>query len=344
MPTQRNVGDMTAGLKGPAQISRATMTHWSGHKPRSLEIAIINNMPDAALRRTEEQFTNLLVAAAEDLDLRLTFYSLPAIPRAESGRQYVSAAYATFDDLWLDPPDAMVVTGTEPHEENLRDEPYWWGLTALIDWADVQAIPTMFSCLAAHAAVLHLDNVRREPVGRKCFGLFDHEIVAPDHPFMEGVGARMWLPHSRWNQVTESALAAAGYQILSRGDEAGVGFFSRQHDTCMLFCQGHPEYDGANLLREYRRDIRRFLSRTRPNYPDLPHSYFAESDLDVLAGFRRRALAGADEDLMVEFPLLLGGPHWDAWAPSSMQIFRNWLLQAALRARGCQRETRLLTS
>jgi len=42
----------------------------------------------------------------------------------------------------------------------------------LIDWAEGGTISTLFSCLAAHAAVLQLDNIVRRPLPKKLSGVF----------------------------------------------------------------------------------------------------------------------------------------------------------------------------
>ena len=61
--------------------------------------------------------------------------------------------------------DALIITGAEPRAEAICDEePYWPALTRLIDWAEIGTISTLFSCLAAHAAVLHLDGIKRRPL------------------------------------------------------------------------------------------------------------------------------------------------------------------------------------
>jgi homoserine O-succinyltransferase len=287
----------------------------------TLRVGLVNNMPDPALLRTEQQLRGLLEAAIPG-PFRISLYALPAIPRSDWGHRHIASSYTPIRELWRHPPDVLIVTGNEPKQRNLRDEPYWTAFADLIDWTQAHSIPAMFSCLAAHCAVLHFDAVPREPLERKCFGVFDHEL-ATDHGLTLGAGSRMWLPHSRWNQVTETALAAGGYEVLSRSDEAGVGFFTKGN---WLFCQGHPEYDGANLLREYRRDIRRFLRHERSTYPDPPRHYFNLRDSRLIAAFRDQALGERCEAIMANFPPALGpGPTWDSWYLGSVRIIRNWL-------------------
>jgi hypothetical protein len=55
-------------------------------------------MPDAALDATERQFRALLAAAADDIVVRLTLYTLPEVPRTEFGRRQVRR-YST-SRLW----------------------------------------------------------------------------------------------------------------------------------------------------------------------------------------------------------------------------------------------------
>jgi len=131
----------------------------AGH-PGCLEIGLVNSMPDAALEATERQFIELIDAAAQDIPVRLRFFSLPDVPRTARGQQHVSKSYLGIGDLWDGRLDALIVTGTEPRAPALSAEPYWPALAELIDWAEHNTISTIWSCLAAHAAVLQLDGVR----------------------------------------------------------------------------------------------------------------------------------------------------------------------------------------
>ena len=69
--------------------------------------------------------------------------------------------------LLADRLDGLIVTGTEPRAPLLQEEPYWPTLTKVVDWAEEHTVSTIWSCLAAHAAVLHLDSVQRRPLRKK---------------------------------------------------------------------------------------------------------------------------------------------------------------------------------
>src|SRR5438093_13212234 len=62
-----------------------------------LQIALINNMPDAALEDTELQFFDVLDAAASDLPVHLRLYSLPKIPRTAPGMEHLGNVYFGLD-------------------------------------------------------------------------------------------------------------------------------------------------------------------------------------------------------------------------------------------------------
>src|SRR5689334_16667431 len=96
-----------------------------------LDVALVNNMPDAALDATERQFRDLLRAAPDGVEVNLTLYTLPEVARTDFGRRQVSK-YASFGSLWGRHHDGLIVTGTEPHTADLQNEPYWSSLTRLL--------------------------------------------------------------------------------------------------------------------------------------------------------------------------------------------------------------------
>src|SRR5882757_9882918 len=181
--------------------------------PHAIVIGLLNNMPDAALEPTEGQFTALLDVAAGSHPVRLRHA-----------------------------PDALIVTGTEPRAASLSDEPYWAQFVETLNWAEAHTVSSIWSCLAAHAAVEVLDGVRRQRLQHKRFGVFEHSVLA-GHPLMRGVSAPLRMPHSRWNELPVAELRSAGYAILSSSPESGADLFVKQRRCLHLFFQGHPEYE-----------------------------------------------------------------------------------------------------
>jgi homoserine O-succinyltransferase len=132
------------------------------------------------------------------------------------------------------------------------------------------------------------------------------------------------VPHSRWNEAPPDALEEAGYQILTYAPEAGADLFVKQRRNLLMFFQGHPEYDHNTLAREYRRDVRRYLTRVTDSYPALPQYYFAQDGALALDLFRKRALETRNEALLAEFPAIAAdnrNPGTSALQP----VFSMWL-------------------
>jgi len=297
----------------------------------ALTIALVNNMPDPALQATERQFVALLGAAADGLAVRLLPYALPDVPRTDWGREYVTRCYSPIEELWDSGVDAIIVTGTEPRSPDLREEPYWGSLTRLLEWAEHNTHSAVWSCLATHAALLHLDGIDRRPLGEKRFGVFECERIS-DHPLTADAPARLRMPHSRWNEIPEDALAARGYRVLTRSDAAGADAFVKQRQSLFVFFQGHPEYEAQTLMLEYRRDIRRFLLRERESYPNMPEGYFDDTTVEALTALRERALAERREELLADFPTALAaGTVTNTWRATATVVYRNWLLYLADR-------------
>ncbi len=287
-------------------------------------VGLVNNMPDAALKSTERQFRELLSAAAHNSTVRLRLFSLPEVPRTDSGRSSV-AQYEDVGELWASHIDGLIVTGTEPRAAALPDEPYWPALTKLIDWAEDHTISAVFSCLAAHAAVLHMDGIARRALPAKLSGVFDC-IKAADHMIVARVPARWRFPHSRYNELPGEALVSQGYRILSTSRAAGADIFIKQRKSLFVFLQGHPEYDPGALLREYRRDIGRFLTGERDSYPEMPSGYFDEDTTAAFTAFRQRALRHRDVCLLPRLPAAEAEgklPH--VWREPGVRIYANWL-------------------
>src|SRR5438477_12933773 len=70
-----------------------------------LTIALINNMPDAALKATERQFQRLVQAASGRIPIRFHCFSLPSVARSGLARRHVESGYrdiAELADLHID--------------------------------------------------------------------------------------------------------------------------------------------------------------------------------------------------------------------------------------------------
>jgi homoserine O-succinyltransferase/O-acetyltransferase len=293
--------------------------------PGNLRLALINNMPDPALEDTEMQFFELLDGASGDLPVNVELYSLAGLARGERAQQHLNSFYCDFNDLWKSRFDGVIITGTEPREPNLRDEPYWGLLTQVFDWVEENTTSAVLSCLAAHASVLHGDAVSRHRLPDKQFGVFESSRTC-DHALLSGGANAVRFPHSRWNEVREGELIAAGYTVVTKSADAGVDLFvKKKKKSLFVHFQGHPEYTAPTLFKEYRRDIKRFLRHERETYPTMPAGYFDGAAAQHMNKFRENASADRREEIMASFPESVADGLQSSWHASAMSVYRNWL-------------------
>jgi homoserine O-succinyltransferase len=319
---------MTAGaLTLTRKISGAALGRKSGVPPsdgNALVIGLVNNMPDAELENTENQFRDLLDAASSGLPVRLRLVALPEVPRSSAGRAQIRERYVDIAGLEDERVDGLIVTGTEPRARSLKEEPFWPALARLVDWAEQHTYSTIWSCLAAHAAVLHLDGIARQAFANKLSGVFECEKSA-NHDLVPSQPSRWFVAHSRHNGLPEKTLVVQGYQILCRSPETGPDIFMRQSRSLFLFLQGHPEYDRHALHREYRRDVGRFLRGRSDRYPEIPRNYFDADTMARLAEFRTRALGERCPELVAEFPAIADTAIVPNWSAAAVALYQGWL-------------------
>jgi homoserine O-succinyltransferase len=305
-----------------------------------LVIGLVNNMPDSALHATETQFAGLLEAASGPLTVRLRLSSFPELSRSTEAQEHIRGAYWPIEQLLSGPLDAVIVTGTEPRAAQLADEPYWQRSVELLAFAQQHLAASIWSCLAAHAAVLSTHGIERQRLAEKRCGVYQHSILS-GHPLLEGVSAPMAMPHSRWNELSAEELRGAGYTLLSWSAETGADAFVRQDRSLLLFFQGHPEYQDTTLLKEYRRDVGRYLNAQQAHYPTLPHGYLSPEAAAALEAFREAALWKRDASLLERFPFVtVAAGLTNTWRPAAVAIYRNWLSFISGRTRGRTKERR----
>lgn len=289
-----------------------------------IRIGLVNNMPEAAFKATENQFISLLNAACDGLPIQLSLHVLRGVPMTVSYR-HAASLYGNTDDLRGQRLDGLIVTGAEPTTTALQDEPYWTNFTRLLDWARDSTASAIWSCLAAHAAVLHMDGIERRRNDAKHFGIFQCQRLSDDR-LLHGTARHLSVPHSRWNGLDEQELAVRGYNILSRTQDGGVDMFAKQETSLFVFLQGHPEYSTDTLLREYRRDIGRFLHHDAKAYPNVPQGYFDAATETAFSSLKRNADSMHRDQILAQVARIMPTIQIkNTWQSTAVRIYRNWL-------------------
>jgi len=291
----------------------------------AIRIGLVNNMPEAAFKATENQFVSLLQSASEGLAVELSLYVLRGVAVPASNGDPAASRYACVDELYGQSLDGLIVTGTEPLTAALKDEPYWESFVQLLDWARDNTRSTIWSCLAAHAAILHMDGIERRRNHAKHFGVFQCHRESDDG-LLKGVAPRFAIPHSRWNGVDARELEAHGYRVVSRTADAEVDAFTKQGKSMFVFFQGHPEYATDTLLREYRRDIGRYIRSDAGIYPQVPHGYFDRASEKAFSSLRESASSRPSNELLAGVAAVMEKVQIEnTWQPTAARLYRNWL-------------------
>jgi homoserine O-succinyltransferase len=295
--------------------------------------AFVNNMPDGAFDATERQFLTLLDAGSEGQVIEVCRYAMAGVPRGAHMAARIAEEYSPFAAIRRDSADLLVVTGSNPVEPNIKDEPYWADLVDLLSWGTQNAQSILLSCLSAHAALSHFDGIERSRLPSKCTGVFTQEVDGT-HPLGAGIAPKILLPHSRVSTVPPEALQRAGYRIAIQSDAVGWSVATRDvGEANVVLVQGHPEYEPSSLLREYRRDARRYVLGEVDEPPRLPFHCVASDDWGQLERLHRAIISERDPALIAGYPFDQVGARapW-SWSAPAKRLYSNWLAGATKRS------------
>jgi homoserine O-succinyltransferase len=288
---------------------------------------LVNNMPDGAFDATERQFLGLLEAGSKGQVVEVTRTTMAGVPRGPRTAARIAEEYLPLGTVRQLPPDLLIVTGSNPLEPRIEDEPYWDELSGLLSWAAERVPSTLLSCLSAHAGLAVFDGIERTTLPAKLTGVFVQQ-ADPGHPLASGLGPEVVLPHSRLNAVPTEAVLAAGYDVAVGSEAVGWSVITRSdgHSEVVLV-QGHPEYDPSSLLREYHRDVRRYVLGERVDEPCLPVDCVAPADRSRLRSLHDRIVGGERDPALVEsFPFDEIGDRADwRWRETAVRLYTNWM-------------------
>ena len=298
---------------------------------RPLQVGLLNMMPDAALEATERQFIRLVGSSNPIAQFYVRPFTLDAIERGPAARAHIDRYYTPFGELRDGGLDALIVSGANVLQPDLAREVFWEPLRAVIDWAEVSVTSTLCSCLATHAVLLARHGIRRQALPAKRWGVFEHAVVARDHPLVSGSNTHLRVPHSRYNQVTREQLEARGLHVLIESAEAGVQLAVSPDGFRTVYLQGHPEYDTISLLKEYKREIVRWARGEAAGYPPVPDHYLDHWSAALLEEYRQRAAAatvpgGSGAENLPPFPeAKLLARLRNTWHDSGESLVGTWV-------------------
>ena len=291
---------------------------------RELHIGFLNMMPDAALQATERQFIRLIGNCNRIAQFYVYPFSLPGLNRSDVSRDYIERFYCKFEDLKRQGLDALIITGANPANPSLEQAPFWQPLMEVVRWADENVSSTLCSCLATHALLKHMYGIERQLLPSKKWGVFSHRISSPGHPLLRGINTRFDVPHSRYNEITRQQMEQAGLSVLAESKEGGVHMAVSPDQFRMIYFQGHPEYDINSLLKEYSREVSRYMSGEVSSPPPFPDHYFPAEAGEIAQQSLDQSIAadGSQPDQLEE---KLAGLLDNTWGDTAKAVVNNWL-------------------
>lgn len=294
---------------------------------RELHVGLLNMMPDAALLVTEKQYMRLVGACNRIAQVYVYPFSVPGLARSASATAHIEAYYSDFGELQEQGLDALIISGANVTNPAIDLEPFWEPLKEVFAWAEHNVTSILCSCLATHALLKHLYHVDRQPLPQKLWGVYGHHICDRSHPLVQDVNTRFDAPHSRWNDIPRTLLDKAGLHVLAESADAGVHLATSPDGLRIVYFQGHPEYDRNSLLKEYKREVTRFLDGALDAPPPYPQHYLSPSAEELAQAYLRDAMAARSRgEADPEFPELLFDTHLDnTWGDTGRAMFNNWL-------------------
>ncbi len=294
---------------------------------RELHIGLLNMMPDRALEATERQFFRLVGESNQIAQFYVHPFTLDEMERDAKAQAHIDKFYKKFEQIKEEGLDALIITGANVIGSELSEQAFWQPLIEVFDWAYENVTSILCSCLATHAVLQFRYGQHRRPLNRKRWGVYSHRVTDRTHPLVTGVNTRFDVPHSRFNQVDKSQFESAALKILVETEREDVHLAVSEDGFRIVFFQGHPEYDTVSLLKEYKRELGRFIFKETEIYPPVPENYYSLRSKAILDEYQDRVLQGRSGAIEIPvFPedILTAGLD-NTWHDSGEAVINNWM-------------------
>ncbi|HZJ76721.1 MAG TPA: homoserine O-succinyltransferase [Oscillospiraceae bacterium] len=235
---------------------------------RSLKIGILNLMPKKVI--TEIQILRLL--SNSPLQVDITLLHPKSHNSKNTSQEHLTTFYKTFEDIKDEKFDGFIITGAPVEHLDFEEVDYWEELKIIMDWTVDNVTSTFHICWGAQAGLFHHYNVKKYPLPKKIFGVFEHTINRLNVKLLRGFDDYFYVPHSRHTEVKKQDIEnIPELEILSESEESGAYIITSKNGR-QIFVTGHSEYDPLTLKEEYDRDV------TAGREIELPQNYFLNND------------------------------------------------------------------
>ena len=235
---------------------------------RPLRILLLNLMPTKIV--TETQLARLLGNSPLQIELELIMTT--SRESRNTSREHMLSFYKTFDDVRDQHFDGMVITGAPVEQMEFEQVDYWDELCAIMEWSKTHVTSTFHICWGAQAGLYYHFGIRKIPLEKKLFGVFEHTVERRSSMLLRGFDDTFFVPHSRHTTISRADVEAVPQlKILASSPEAGIYAIATDKGR-QIFITGHSEYDAETLKLEYERDKKAGLPI------DVPKNYFPDDD------------------------------------------------------------------
>ena len=235
---------------------------------RPLKILMLNLMPKKI--ETETQIARLI--GNTPLQVELELLQTATHKSKHTSTEHMLAFYKTFDEVKMNKYDGLIITGAPVEQMEFEAVDYWDELCEIMEWSKTHVTSTFHICWGAQAGLYYHYGVKKYPLEKKLFGVFEHHLDHKLSILFRGFDDKFVVPHSRHTTCKrEDIEAVPELKILSSSEEAGV-FVAATEKGRQIFVTGHSEYDADTLKNEYMRDKNAGLPI------DVPKNYFPDDD------------------------------------------------------------------
>ena len=248
---------------------------------RPLKIAIMNLMPKKI--ETETQLLRLL--SNSPLQVELTLIHPKTHVSKNTAASHLNTFYVNFDDIKQEKYDGLIITGAPVELLDFEEVEYWEELCNLMEWSKTNVTTTLHLCWGAQAGMYYHYGVKKYPLSKKLFGIFEHKSQNSFVRLLRGFDDSFHVPHSRYTtNLVEDVEKIPQLDILATSDKAGLCICA-SHDRRQIFMTGHLEYDRDTLKSEYLRDLDKGVEI------DIPENYFPDNDINKTPTFQWKSHA-----------------------------------------------------
>lgn len=235
---------------------------------RAINIGILNLMP----LKEETELQLLRSLSNTPLQVDVSFLTVSTHESKNTSMSHLNKFYETFASVKDRYFDGLIITGAPLEQIEYEAVDYWDELCSIFEWTKTHVTSTLHLCWGAQAGLYYHYGLKKYPLGKKMFGVYEHHVMNRKVPLVRGFDDCFMAPHSRHTEVrTEDIRKVEELTILAESEEAGV-FLAIADEGRKIFVMGHPEYDRITLDKEYKRDKEKGLPI------ELPVNYYPQDD------------------------------------------------------------------